>query len=165
MEDDKANLAAIVLRKTDDIVGPLRYRISATLSTACKLELKLLFQLENENLRLGLLEGTTKYAFYNELFNRTGLVDHISFEEGRTTQTLVVVLIPSINDDKEIPDSFQDFEGHIHLEPEISDNPPVKIPFRGRLCCSLMRTDVTELAFEDCEPHQTYVREFSVWNR
>lgn len=133
---------------------------NSTSSDCCEV----LFQTENENLRLGLSDDG--YAFYNELFNQTGLVDHLTFMQGQLEETLVLVLRPSLtsdqHDDVNPPTSLRDFEGSLSL---MIDDQVAYFPIRGRLCSSLMSSDRTELSFEDCEPNQTYVREFSVRNK
>lgn len=127
---------------------------------------ELLFQTENENLRLGLSDD----GFYNELFNQTGLIDHVVFMQGQLEQSIILVLTPNPlnssfeNSDNvgDVPTSLRDFQGLLTLS---IDDSIINYPIRGRLCSSVMTCDRSELSFEDCEPNRTYVREFSVRNK
>jgi hypothetical protein len=164
-ENEKATLISLVVKRRESS-GESTMHFGAsfnTSATGCS-ECQLLFQTENENLRLGLVDDD--YAFYNELFNQTGCVDHVTFMQGQLEQTLVLVLTPNpandSHDDLNPPTSLRDFQGVLSLT---IDETVANFAIRGRLCSSFMSSDRTELSFEDCEPNQTYVREFSIRNK
>jgi hypothetical protein len=176
--DDRASLAPLVLCR-EPSEDTLVVQLSASVS-----QFEVQFQLENENLRVE-ASGATAGGCLNELFNRTGFVSSVTFDAGVTECQLVVVIIPKLttsmadrlalmantNTETAAPTSFRDFDGSVCLSyDEVSRGfrstvRGQEIPIEGRYCCTLMSTDLSELSFQNCEPNQTYVREFSVWNR
>jgi len=186
--DDKATLVPLVLHR-ESAEGALEVQLSAAGAPSLEIDCDVQFQLENENLRVRHLGGSG--GSFNELFNRTGFVNRVTFDAGVLEREVVVVLIPRLTStmaerlllmananafpetsmESTAPTNLRDFAGtlcfsYIQVSPGLAPSPVVQnIPITGRYCCTLMSTDLTELSFEDCEPNQTYVREFSVWNR
>lgn len=189
ISDDKATLVPLnLVRNAAD--GPLTVDLSATISPSIYAEFDLFFQAENENLRQEQFDGAGA-MYFNELFNRTGFVTSVIFGDTAHECNLILVLIPKLtmsmsqrlsfmanmsNVDDTSPEAatapinLRDFAGTVCFSyrgnGELIDSAVVQdFPIVGRYCCTLMSTDLTELSFDDCEPNQTYVREFSIWNR
>ena len=180
-DDDKASLVALVLKRSSG-QGRLVVRLGGAVSSP-DLDCDLLFQRENENLNVAVAYGVG--SFYNELFNRTGMIEELSFEDGETECALVMVLVPKLGTatadrlsvlsnmstleavkSEFAPTSLREFHGQLLVETVgRQEGHALGVPLVGRLCYSLMVCDRTELSFDECEPNLTYVREFSVWNR
>jgi hypothetical protein len=188
IDDNTASLVPLVL--TWDISGDVdddeshSVFFSATINSSADTDCDVLFQSENENLRMS-FASHNELTHYNELFNRTGAVDRLPLT--RRPVPFVVVLIPKLTgavsrrlstianlsslegvSSELAPTRFLDFQGSLNFTVNRSTGQILQsltLPLKGRLCCSLMTTDRQELTFEDCELNQTYVRDFSVWNR
>jgi len=179
-DDDKASLIPLVLKRSGN-TGRLAVSLRGSILSP-ELDCDVLFQRENENLNLAVAHGMG--SFYNELFNHTGTVDEIYFEDGEDTCPLVMVLIPKLSAAEAErlsmisnmstldaiktefdPTSLREFRGELTLVASSDESEFLNVPMVGHVCCSLMTCDRTELSFDECEPNLTYVREFSVWNR
>lgn len=189
-DDNKSTVVPLVLKRAangSSLDSIFHIRPSSSMSTSGGENCDIFFQLENENIRQGALSGGGKDAFVNELFNRTGIVEKVTIQAGAQEGSLVIVLIPrltSVMSERLLtlsdmgtlegvssnlsPTRLREFRGSIEL---LIDNDSgdqlgvLSLPFKGNFCCSLMTTDRAELCFDECVPYQTYVREFSVWNR
>jgi hypothetical protein len=183
--NDAASLAPLVLKlgcsEEESLIGR-PWTVEAAASLSSDFGCSVLFQQENENLRL---RSSGCSGFCNELFNRTGIVETFTIED--ITAPVVVVLIPKAITQGELRGassignrrgaatsdlsltSLREFQGAVSFVIRDVSGRQIgsasTLPLKGRLCCSAMSLDRNELAFDDCEPNQTYVKEFSVWNR
>jgi hypothetical protein len=51
-----------------------------------------------------------------------------------------------------------------HGEATRVKNQKITVQFNSSVCRSVLKTDVSEIVFEDCVPGGVFVKDFSVWN-
>lgn len=59
---------------------------------------------------------------------------------------------------------LRDGAGLVREEPVISKIQDVVVQFTSMVCRSVLRTDVSEIVFEDCVPGGVFVKDLSIWN-
>lgn len=139
-------------------------------TTSEDVDFEVLFQSENLN-----LQSQSGMFGVNEMFNQVDVISSLTLDKlhksvdfvmvirSRMRESLLASLMhPHHHAESSKPTASRELSGTLTVR---CDEQDALFPITGMICASIMSVDRTELHFKDCEPFQTYVREFSVWNR
>eukprot|EP01083_Nonionella_stella_P003152 8991_1 len=159
---------------------PVTIRFSHSLYTS-RGESFLCFQSENPVLAQGLSQES------NELFHSVYLIDHLILP-AHSSKSIIMNFrgrpLPSDKPpaDREVSEKIDDLlesqalkkqhryfnlNGSIYLsivKHSSIESEILKIPFSARMCISALTTD-REISFDECVIGETYVKDFTIWNR